>query len=310
MDDPIGAFEKIRDNFILYLKTAFGTQFPGLEREREAMLRSPGILNQQPWIEPLPRYQTDRPLADLGQGDLPAMAPEALERFRNLALCGLVGNYPLYTHQISMLQRAMAGQNAVVTAGTGSGKTEAFLLPLFASLASESLNWEAPNAKLPHVDDWWSNEDWQASCKDGAGRIARSFRVPQRGHETRPAAVRALILYPMNALVEDQLTRLRRALDSHQARTWCSENINGNRIYFGRYTGNTPVPGHEQNQRGNPDRQRIERLARELANLDRGAIAAADYATQKEAEAATEREREAARDIIYFFPRIDGAEMR
>jgi len=46
MNDPIGAFEKIRDNFILYLKTAFGTQFPGLEREREEMLRRPGILNQ------------------------------------------------------------------------------------------------------------------------------------------------------------------------------------------------------------------------------------------------------------------------
>ncbi|MGA2224795.1 MAG: DEAD/DEAH box helicase [Syntrophobacteraceae bacterium] len=310
MNDPIGAFEKIRDNFILYLKTAFGTQFPGLEREREAMLRIPGILNQQPWIEPLPRYQTDRPLADLGPRDLPGMTPDALARFRDLALCGLVGNFPLYTHQISMLQHAMAGQNAVVTAGTGSGKTESFLLPLFAYLASESLNWEAPNAKLPHVDDWWSNEDWQSSCKTGAGRIARSYRVPQRGHEARPAAVRALILYPMNALVEDQLTRLRRALDSHQARMWCSEYMNGNRIYFGRYTGNTPVPGHEQNRRGNPDRQRIERLARELADLDRGAVAAAEYATQKEAGAATEREREAARDIVYFFPRIDGAEMR
>ena len=30
----------------------------------------------------------------------------------------------------------------------------------------------------------------------------------------RPKAVRALILYPMNALVEDQLVRLRKALDS------------------------------------------------------------------------------------------------
>lgn len=310
MNDPIGAFEKIRDNFILYLKTAFGTQFPGLEREREAMLRSPGILNQQPWIEPLPRYQTDRPFADLGPEDLPEMTPEELARFRDLVRCGLVGNFPLYTHQISMLQHAVAGQNAVVTAGTGSGKTESFLLPLFAYLASESLNWEAPNAKLPHVDDWWSNEDWQASCKDGAGRIARTFRVPQRGHETRPAAVRALILYPMNALVEDQLTRLRRALDSPQARLWCSEHMNGNRIYFGRYTGNTPVPGHEQNHRGNPDRKRIEKLARELADLDRGVMAATDYAARKEAEAQTEREREAARDIIYFFPRLDGAEMR
>jgi len=309
MNDPIGAFEKIRDNFILYLKTAFGTQFPGLEREREEMLRRPGILNQEPWIEPLPRYQTDRPLADLGPEDFPAMAPETLERFKDLARCGLVGNYPLYTHQISMLQRVVVGRNAVVTAGTGSGKTEAFLLPLLASLAFESLRWEAPNAPLPHVNDWWSNEDWQASCKNN-NRITRSFRVPQRGHETRPAAVRALILYPMNALVEDQLTRLRRALDSRQTRQWCSEHMNGNRIYFGRYTGNTPVPGHEQNPRGNPDRRRIERLARELVDLDRGAMAAAEHATQKESEATTENEREAARDIIYSFPRLDGAEMR
>lgn len=309
MNDPIGAFEKIRDNFILYLKTAFGTQFPGLELEREDMLRRPEILNQEPWIEPLPRYTTDRPLAALTEEDLPDMSPEAVARFKGLALAGLVGNYPLYSHQVAMLQRAVAGQNAVVTAGTGSGKTESFLLPLFASLASESFNWERPGVHDPHVNDWWSNEEWQASCKNGR-RIARSYRVPQRGHETRPAAVRALILYPMNALVEDQLTRLRRALDSHEAREWCAENMNGNRIYFGRYTGNTPVPGHEQNQRGNPNRGRIERLARELTDLDCGATAAAEHAARRTAEASTEEEREAARDIIYFFPRLDGAEMR
>ena len=309
MNDPIGAFEKIRDNFILYLKTAFGTQFPGLERDREAMLRQPGILNQQPWIEPLPRYQTDRSIATLGPADLPGMTLENVERFKELARCGLVGDYPLYTHQVAMLQRAIAGQNAVVTSGTGSGKTEAFLLPLFASLASESLNWQAPNARLAHADDWWSNEEWQASCKNG-NRIARSFRVPQRGHETRPAAVRALILYPMNALVEDQLSRLRRALDSQQARQWCDAHINGNRIYFGRYTGNTPVPGHEQNRQGNPDRHQIERLARQLAELDRGARAATVHAAERVTAATAEREREAARDIIYFFPRLDGAEMR
>lgn len=310
MNDPVGSFEKIRNNFILYLKTAFGTQFPGMEREREAMLRRPEVLNQQPWIEPLPRYQVSRALATLGLEDLPSFSPEALQRFKDLSLCGLVGNYPLYTHQISMLQRAVNGENAVVTAGTGSGKTEAFLLPLFAYMASESLNWDAPRLRPPHLDDWWSNNDWQSSCKNSAGRIIRSFRIPQRCHETRPAAVRALILYPMNALVEDQLTRLRRALDSRQARQWFSEHMNGNRIYFGRYTGNTPVPGHEQNPRGNPDRQRIECLARKLAELARGAAEASEQAERKEREARTERERENARDIMYFFPQLDGGEMR
>ena len=310
MNDPIGAFERIRDNFILYLKTAFWTQFPGLECEREAMLKKPGILNQEPWIEPLPRYMTNKPLEDLQMEDLPAIAPDDLERFKRLARCGLVGSYPLYTHQIEMLQCALAGQNAVVTAGTGSGKTEAFLLPLFAYLASESRNWQVPNKPLPHVNDWWSHQDWQASCKSAAGRIMRSYRVPQRGHETRPAAVRALVLYPMNALVEDQLTRLRRALDSPEARQWCLDQMNGNRIYFGRYTGNTPEPGHEQNIHGNPDRPRIERLARKLTDLQRGVEAATKYAREKESEANTDEEREAAREIAYFFPHLDGAEMR
>ncbi|HMP90810.1 MAG TPA: DEAD/DEAH box helicase [Kiritimatiellia bacterium] len=309
MNDPIGAFEKIRDNFILYLKTAFGTQFPGIELEREALLRQPGILNQEPWIEPLPRYQTDRALSALGTGDLQGMSPDAVNRFKELARCGLVGDYPLYTHQISMLQQAVSGSNAVVTSGTGSGKTESFLLPLFASLASESMNWQAPTAPPPHINNWWANEDWQASCKRG-NRITQSFRVPQRGHETRPAAVRALILYPMNALVEDQLSRLRRALDSQQARRWCDEHMNGNRIYFGRYTGNTPVPGHERNRQGNPDRNQIERLARELAELDQGAGAAAGHAAEKAAVATSDKEREAAHDIIFFFPRLDGSEMR
>ncbi|MEE8208262.1 MAG: DEAD/DEAH box helicase, partial [Nitrosomonadaceae bacterium] len=310
MNNPIGAFEEIRDNFILYLKTAFRTQFPGLELEREAMLRRPGVLNQEPWIEPLPRYLTAEHLGGLETNDLPGMSRSVLDRFKDLALCGLVGDHPLYTHQVTMLQKAIAGQNSVVTAGTGSGKTEAFLLPLFASLAAESQNWDAPNSTPNHIDDWWSNNDWQSSCKNATNRLTRSFRVSQRGHENRPAAVRALILYPMNALVEDQLTRLRRALDSTQARQWCADFMNGNRIYFGRYTGNTPVPGHEHKRSGYPDRRRIEKLAMELTSLDRGVMATADYAEQMEAEANTEEEGNVARDLVYFFPRLEGAEMR
>ena len=51
-------------------------------------------------------------------------------------------------------------------------------------------------------------------------RAGKSAYVPQRpGDEGRAAAVRALVLYPMNALVEDQLVRLRTALDSTVART-------------------------------------------------------------------------------------------
>ena len=55
--------------------------------------------------------------------------------------------------------------------------------------------------------------------------------------EKRPAAVRALVLYPMNALVEDQASRLRKALDSKQARQAMDENLGGNRVYFAQFNG-------------------------------------------------------------------------
>ena len=69
---------------------------------------------------------------------------------------------------------------------------------------------------------------------------------PSASHENtamRPAAIRALILYPLNALVEDQLARLRDGLDGPAARAWFNSNRNGNRFYFGRYTGRTPISG-------------------------------------------------------------------
>lgn len=42
--DTIGAFEKVRDSYIDYVKTAFATQYPGLEAERERLLRKPGTI--------------------------------------------------------------------------------------------------------------------------------------------------------------------------------------------------------------------------------------------------------------------------
>ena len=295
MNDPLGAFEKVRDNFLLYVKTAFATQFPSIEHDRHQILMNPGAFYKEPWIEPLPRFLTVKPAAMLDKGDVPGLDDSSLKDFIALVNCGLVGQFPLYSHQLQMLRTVISGSNAVVTAGTGSGKTEAFLLPLFAYLAEESRQWTTPNKAQPHQDDWWLKEQWIESCNKGS----KSCRVSQRGHETRPAAVRALILYPMNALVEDQLSRLRKALDSLPARMWFKKHRADNRIYFGRYNGNTPVPGHEINPNGKPNRPKIDQLVKELKSAHKAAEAAEQHASETGIE-----------DVRFFFPRLDGAEMR
>jgi len=308
MIDPIRAFEEIRDNFILYVKTAFGTKFPTIEKEREILLRSNKVFTQEPWIEPLPRYiSSGKKILNLAAQDLPGLDAASQKLFKSLAMCGLFGDFKLHSHQAEMLTKALEGRNCVVTAGTGSGKTEAFLLPLFARRSKEISNWQAPNEPHVHVHDWWSNETWKESCKENL-RLKRSYRVAQRGHETRPSAVRALILYPMNALVEDQLTRLRKALDSDLTREWYEKNTGGNMIYMGRYNSSTPVPGNEskkptQSGRDRFDRGRIEKLVEKMNEVEAASNAASDYANDA-GNPDPDKEQS-----IFYFPRMRGSEM-
>ena len=310
MIDPIIAFDKIRENFILYIKTAFGTRFPSLEAEREKLLRQKRVLHQEPYIEPLPTFQSSgKTISSLSSSDIPSLTVEQLELFKGLVKNGLFGKQEMYVHQFEMLQKAMNGQHCVVTAGTGSGKTESFLLPLFAQLAKEIPSWEAPENTHPNVNDWWENVAWKNQCKPPGprSRFSRSYRIPQREHETRQAAVRALILYPMNALVEDQLTRLRRALDSDDARNWFGEHAQGNRIYMGRYNGNTPIAGHEFRDSGTSRRyhkDKIEALTLAMEEADKASHEAAVYAQDPN------NQEPGKEDVVYFFPRLDGSEMR
>ena len=161
--------------------------------------------------------------------------------------------------------------------------------------AKESRTWKSPGKPSSHRDDWWKNDAWQVSCQ---GKSV-TCRISQRDNETRDAAVRALILYPMNALVEDQMSRLRRALDSEKARAWLMTKRGGNRIYFGQYNGNTPVAGREFDPNGKPNRLKIAALLKELNAIEKAADAVAVHAKKANRD-----------DMRAFFPRLDGGEMR
>ena len=151
MRNPIKAFEEIKNNFKLYVQTRFATQFPSFEKERENLLDKEGIFYQEPWIELIPKYKSSgKSISDLNENDLKGLLPHQMEEFQSFIQSGLIEdeNLELYTHQYEMLKKNLEGQNTAITSGTGSGKTESFLLPLFAYLVKESSSWEKPGE--PH----------------------------------------------------------------------------------------------------------------------------------------------------------------
>ncbi|UJW30001.1 DEAD/DEAH box helicase [Saccharothrix sp. AJ9571] len=271
----LGTFERLRDAYLRYYDTPFGLEDRRLEEERRLLLDRDGGIYRLPLLELRPEYvDVGRSLADSMRA---AGAPSELAEF---ASAGLVPpGRPLYQHQEDALRAGLThGQNMVITAGTGSGKTESFLLPMLAALLAESATWKGTRA--PEANRWWRSDK-------------AAFQEQRAGESGRTKAVRGLILYPMNALVDDQLTRLRKALDSDAARSWLDANRGGHRFYFGRYTGATPVTGHPDNDLAVKDLRRYLRR------------------TEERGRQAIKRSRDEGRvDIEYFVPRLDGAEMR
>src|SRR6202034_1424028 len=94
-----------------------------------------------------------------------------------------------YAHQEQVFADSVVnGNDVIVTTGTGSGKTECFLLPIIAALVRESAAWGLPSQPDPRWD-WWNHRLNQTSTQ-------WLPRIPQRSHENaaaRLAAMRALI---------------------------------------------------------------------------------------------------------------------
>lgn len=191
-----------------YIEATYHVGHPTVIRQRERLLQTERVLYREPYIESTPRYRTDRAVGDL------ELDPAVQHLFAALAarrddLDPLLFDPP-YTHQASALEwSSRDGASLAITTGTGSGKTESFLLPMLAKLAAE------------------------------AAHRPESFATP---------AVRAMILYPMNALVNDQLGRLRLLLGdtrvTAQFQSWAARPAR-----FARYTSRTLYPGVRTRER-------------------------------------------------------------
>jgi hypothetical protein len=303
MKDPVRAYHDLQKSLISYIETAFGTASPTFERERRGLLQRQDSVFREAFIEPLPEYRTGKKVENLGADDLPRMAAAARRAFQSLCAAGLFADgHELYTHQEQMLRDSLSGLHCVVTTGTGSGKTESFLLPLFASIVREASGWAPAAAPGERPEGWWQQH----------GRDWASDKRTDCWGESRDAALRAVILYPMNALVEDQLSRLREALDFDDVHTAYEKEeafFRGNRITFARYNGQTPVPGHPYRVMRHEDGSE-EIVFNEYKDDDLQAwlkTAAEVYAAlrQRLKETKTAEARESVLELMSFFPRID-----
>ncbi|MCD9198337.1 DEAD/DEAH box helicase [Aeromicrobium wangtongii] len=212
MPAPASVATAIEEAVLSYIDTAYWLRDRDLAAERRALLSEPGMLFQDPLIEPVLPYPNVRPALDV------CRSVGLDEAETDILLKGVFGDWAgrdmlLREHQADALTLSMADKYPVVTSGTGSGKTESFMLPVLARLMLEARSWNGAS----RTNAWWD---------------AQPERWSPTRIEERDAAVRTIVLYPMNALVEDQVSRLRRTLRR-------IVSLGGPSLWFGRYTGAT-----------------------------------------------------------------------
>ena len=219
---PNEAFEHLKESIASYIESQYRISHPLVFQERADLLRQRGVIAQDPFIEATPAFAPARFLRDLEQA-FPEGVPAGLSELMEHGIP--MSRFPLYSHQEKALLSSLGGAgNLLVATGTGSGKTEAFVLPILARILNEARGWKPPTGKLTpgHYDK--VTGEWRHS----------------RSNETRQAGLRAIILYPMNALVNDQMSRLRRVLALNGSPSWQQRHLSGNLIHFGMYTSLTP----------------------------------------------------------------------
>jgi len=154
-----------------YVEATYHVSHPVLVQQRHELLDQPATISQVPYFESTPRYVKTKRFADIDglDGNILRLFESVTRESQGKP--SLLYDPP-YSHQAEAVSAALVEHRSlVVMTGTGSGKTESFLLPILGKLARE------------------------------AAASPKAF-----GSQ---AAVRALVLYPMNALVNDQLGRIR-----------------------------------------------------------------------------------------------------
>lgn len=176
---PAESSKKIVDFYRNYLLTTFKTNKDEYNQQLKNHLSKDESLAKGPYINLTDPFTKDKTIHELTQEGILSPLFLQFNKFHPYR--------PLYRHQVESIRKAVNRKNLIVTTGTGSGKTECFLIPVVNQLLRE------------------------------------------RENGTLSPGIRTMIIYPMNALVNDQIRRLREIF----------EDAGIEDITFGRFTGET-----------------------------------------------------------------------
>lgn len=177
--NPISTSDIIIENYVKYIETTFYINDADYMNGFKDLI-SKNFFRKGPFVEISNSYEIGKSLDELICDNV--LSDEFRELFKNQSS---ILQRKLYKHQEEAIVSIANDNNTIITTGTGSGKTESFLFPIFNHI----------------LDDAKSNK-----LTDG---------------------IRAIIIYPMNALANDQMKRLRELLCDYP------------KISFALYTGET-----------------------------------------------------------------------
>jgi len=188
--DPIKASENIRETYLRYLITTFGLKNKELARQFQDIARNSEGLFRGPILEATPKYKKGKSVLDIITEKKSILTQEFINYAPGLDKKSLADRLSLERELYSHQENALRkiiGQNRNVVVATGTGSGKTECF-LF-----------------PIID----------------------YLLKERANKRLGSGVRALLLYPMNALANDQVRRLRHLLPPETG------------ITFGRYTGQT-----------------------------------------------------------------------
>ena len=122
--DPVAGSDKIRDDYIGYLQTTFFINDKEYMDKFANQLKSDGLLSKGSYIDVTDSFETGKSMADLIEENI------ASRDFYSLDSESFPVKRSLYSHQETAFRHIINDNNAVITTGTGSGKTESFLIPV------------------------------------------------------------------------------------------------------------------------------------------------------------------------------------